>query len=104
MDKLEAYVRSTRLVELHRLYAQDEPYHETSRGSVKPHPGWELAEREERRRHALALELGLEQNGSSSRSSGGSSSSGESYKSRLQQEAEETGIVQSAVGPDGMSL
>jgi hypothetical protein len=99
VEKLDIYVRSMRLAELHRLMAQDEPYHRTDRGGLRPHPGWELAERETRRADALAIELGLKPDPKKR-----TDTVEDRYKTMLQTSAEGQGELHAAVGPEGQPL
>src|SRR5215469_2692003 len=59
MDLVEEYVRHQRLAELHRSYAEYEPYSTSTYGSIKAHPGWHQAQVEELQAKKVAIELGL---------------------------------------------
>lgn len=104
---VEKYVRACRMAELHRLYAQDKPYSETSRGTVRAHPGFKLSKEEETIAAGLAVELGITRNGSSS-DNGSPKEKKRSYvdgwNTVLQQEAEDIGEVKPPTGPDGAAL
>jgi hypothetical protein len=100
IEGLEEYVRCMRLRELHRLHAQDEPYHRTDRGGVRAHPGWALADREERRADGLAVELGLKDEDKKK----GRRTVEESYQTMAQTRALEQGELLPAVGPEGDPL
>jgi hypothetical protein len=105
VELIEKYVRSLRLAEVHRLYAQDEPYHTTARGTTRPHPGWALAEKEDAKANELKVQLGLAllQNGKNGPKH--PSHTSDVWQSRLQQSAEDhEDELHSAVGPDGESL
>lgn len=110
---IEEYVRHLRFAELHRLYAQDEPYVANSSGTLREHPGWKMAEREEREARRCAEQLGVEgpdQNyrGSRNRSKGEEAKKSQRHQqTSLEQRVESDhpdGIVDSTVGPDGEPL
>lgn len=108
---VEKYIWHLRWAELHRLYAQDEPYVTSSSGAVREHPGWKLAEAEEKRAQAIATELGIEGPDRNFVGISGDKPPGKKKRSQagasvLEQEAEERedGIVDNMVGPDGKPL
>lgn len=100
---VELYVRSLRLAELHRLYAQDHPYIE-GRGTVKAHPGWELSEKEERKARQLALDMGLVDPPGVPAPAEDKPQAAGHYKTRMQQSAGDHDSVIPALGPDGEAL
>lgn len=91
LDRVDDYVRARRLSELHRLFAQDEPYNEKGRA----HPGWKISREFASDARRLAVELGLEV-------------PKEVKPSRMQTSADveqgHNGVVDSQVGPDGRPL
>jgi hypothetical protein len=60
MEAVEEYIQHRRLAELHRAYAEYDPYQTTNAGSVKPHPGWYQAQVEAAAARRTAMALGLE--------------------------------------------
>lgn len=98
LDEVEEYIRHRRLAELHRIFAERDPYPHTESGSVRAHPGWEKAQREEVQARKAARALGLIEDAarSSSRPTGD--------PTQLQQEAAESGLSDDQVGPDGRPL
>lgn len=100
-QKYEEWVRESRYAELHRLFAQDQPYITSDSGAVKAHPGWRLSAVAQRKADKLAVELGLKEEQTASRAR----AQGASAPSKLEQEAEELGgIEDDQVGPDGEPL
>ncbi len=68
---LEEYVQHKRLAELHRAYAECDPYQTTTQGSIKPHPGWYLAQVEEKLARQSGIRLGLIAGGERAQEGGG---------------------------------
>lgn len=101
LDKIERFVRSSRLAELHRLMAQDSPYITSAHGSVKAHPGWELAEREDARVTKLAGELGINPVAEEKKKT---ETKAPGYKTRLEQSANDHPAIAPPMGPDGLAL
>jgi hypothetical protein len=98
--KYEAFIRHSRLAELHRLFAQDNPYFTTESGAIRSHPGWKNAKSAQREADALAIELGLKVVPTKR-----ATSNGAQVPSSLEREADEVGgIVDDQVGPDGQPL
>ena len=106
IDLLERYIRARRLTELHRLYAQDAPYYTTGRGTTRPHPGWAMSEREERKAEKLAVELGLvdAEPAKEPYVPGANGKPQRQYTTALQESAEAHEVVQPMTGPDGVEL
>lgn len=103
--KYEHWVREMRFAELHRLFAQDQPYITTDSGAVKAHPGWRLSAQAERKADKLAIELGLKQASDARQAAGGGGTAPSRPPTKLEQEAEELGgIEDDQVGPDGRPL
>lgn len=100
--KYEEFIRHTRLAELHRLFAQDNPYFTTEGGAIRSHPGWKNAKAAQREADRLAVELGLKVDSSKHASSNGGAAQGQ--PSKLEQEAAEVGIADDQIGPDGQPL
>jgi hypothetical protein len=69
---VEEYVQHKRLAELHRAYAEYEPYQTTIQGSIKPHPGWYQSQVSDKFARQAAIRLGLEDGGDAVRDAGGS--------------------------------
>lgn len=60
VDLVAEYVRRCRLVELHVLEAEQDPYPANpDSGFLRPHPGWERSLAEAREARAIAVELKL---------------------------------------------
>lgn len=60
IDLIAQYVERCRLVELHALEAEKNPYPENpDSGFMRPHPGWERSLAEAREARAVAVELKL---------------------------------------------
>lgn len=59
LDDINEYIRHERLAELHRHFAELDPYTETETGSARAHPGWERARIEEVAARQSARKLGL---------------------------------------------
>jgi hypothetical protein len=59
LELVEAYVRHRRLADFHRHFAESEPYHSKPSGIVHAHPGWGMAQREERLAAHAAGVLGI---------------------------------------------
>jgi phage terminase small subunit len=112
---VEDYIRALRMAELHRLYAQDRPYIESDRGTMKPHPGFELAKEADVEARRLAVGLGLEPAPTNEvthhapapqrrESRERRESAADYFNTRLQEEAEDVGEVEHPTGPDGEPL
>lgn len=112
---VEDYIRALRMAELHRLYAQDRPYIESDRGTMKPHPGFELAKESDAEARRLAVELGLQAPTNEvttnhvpapqrRESRERRESAADYFNTRLQEEAEDVGEVEHPTGPDGEPL
>lgn len=91
VDKVEEYVRHKRLAELHRAYAEFDPYQTTNAGSVKPHPGWYQAQVEETFAQRTARDLGLTPDPSAQAGSG-------------PEDDWQDGVYDDQIGPDGKQL
>ena len=59
LHDINEYIRHERLAELHRHFAEQDPYPTTETGSEKAHPGWERARIEEVATRQSARKLGL---------------------------------------------
>lgn len=98
-EALGEYVQHLRMAEYHAKIAEAEPYFRTDKDSIKPHPGFQLAERELAKAKKCAVKLGLEVDTEEK-----SGPAAKDYTSRLQESAEESDELKPAVGPDGASL
>jgi hypothetical protein len=98
LDDIGELVRHERLAELHRHFAEEDPYPETESGAARAHPGWERARIEEVSARQSARRLGLLPEAQPESKKGATST-------RLQESAEEHGdLVDDQVGPDGAPL
>lgn len=87
LHDINEYIRHERLAELHRHYAEQEPYTETGAGATKAHPGWERARLEEAAARMTARKLGLIEALSTS------NGKPDHPSTRMQQQAEELGSL-----------
>lgn len=87
LDDIREFIRHERLAELHRHFAEDDPYPATETGGSKAHPGWERARIEEVAARQSARKLGLIE--------ALSTVNGKSVHppTRLQEQAEEVGAL-----------
>jgi hypothetical protein len=92
MDMIEDYVQHKRLAELHRAYAEYDPYQTTNAGSVKPHPGWYQSQVEATAARRAAIALGLEPDPSAPQGKGGDWPD------------EDSQVYDDQLGPDGRPL
>jgi len=91
VDLVEDYVQHRRLAELHRAYAEYDPYQTTNAGSVKPHPGWYQSQVEAVAARRAAIALGIEPDPAAPHDSGGEP--GDDYS-----------VYDDQLGPDGRPL
>lgn len=108
LEGLDEYIRHLRFAELHRLYAQDDPYYTTKSGQIREHPGWKRSDAEMRRARECAVLLGLTHDITPAPKRGPDRQPRRTptMPSALEQEAEQLddGIIDNQVGPDGEPL
>ena len=93
LEGVEEYIRHRRLAELHRAYAEFDPYQSTNAGSVKPHPGWYQAQLEEQAARRTAIRLGLEPGEGAQVAQGGPDDPRDDFE-----------VYDDQLGPDGKPL
>lgn len=106
VGRVERYIRTLRIAEMHLLYAQAQPYVTSAHGRVQPHPGFELAKETEKDAQRIAVELGLREpdDGLEVKPRAERREAADAWNTRLQAEAEDLGQVDEAAGPDGEPL
>ena len=92
VELIEEYIQHKRLSELHRAYAEYNPYQETAQRSIKPHPGWYQSQVEASLARRSAMTLGLEPDPSEREAPGGDIP-GDDYS-----------VYDDQLGPDGKPL
>lgn len=102
IELVDDYVRARRFEELHRLYAQDEPYSQTASGGTKPHPGWRLSRESARDARRMARELGIIVPASDDDEA--PKRPGRMDTAADIEGGQNGGVVDSQVGPDGRTL
>jgi hypothetical protein len=104
IELVDDYVRARRLEELHRLFAQDEPYSHTAAGGTKPHPGWRLSREAGRDARRLARELGISVPPMSDDDAPKKSRPGRMDTAADLEGGQNGGVLDNQVGPDGRPL
>jgi len=87
LDDINEHIRHERLAELHRHFAELDPYPETESGAAKVHPGWERARIEEVAARQTARRLGLIE------ALSGAQGKSTREPTRLQEQAEQVGSL-----------
>jgi hypothetical protein len=91
LEAVEDYVQHKRLAELHRAYAEYDPYQTTVQGSIKPHPGWYQSQVEEKAARQAAIRLGLIDDGGGAPAQDGA-------------DMDDFEVYDDQIGPDGKPL
>jgi hypothetical protein len=94
IEGVEEYVQHRRLAELHRAYAEFDPYQTTVQGSIKPHPGWYQSQVSAKSARQVGIRLGLFGRDPDAQDGGG----------RSEPEDDDYEVLDDQLGPDGNPL
>jgi hypothetical protein len=104
VDAVEAYVRHRRLAEFFRAQAAGDPFQSTGGGIVHAHPGWAMAQAEEKLARLAAEDLGLTGPKPSTVAGPAPSPTSALPAPESNGHGEAEGLVDDLVGPDGAPL